>query len=63
MEDTAGSWEMNRVKFQPPCDCICRRALRGREDKMKEKGKSHAEEEHASFGNLCVLYFIHTIFA
>ena len=54
---------MNRVKFQPPCDCICRRALRGREDKMKEKGKSHAEEEHASFGNLCVLYFIHTIFA
>ena len=60
MEDTAGSWEMNRVKFQPPCDCICRRGLRGREAKMKEKGKKSCRGRTASFGNLCVVDFIHT---
>ena len=45
-EDHAGMFEMNKINFQLPYDCICSRGLRGGKAKMKEKGKRHAEEEH-----------------
>ena len=46
MEVPAGPFEMDRIKFQLPCDCICRGWLRGRKAKIKETTKSLAEEEN-----------------